>query len=162
MSLITDGRLPLQYAVALAACAVAAAWDIRKGIIPDWLTLTLLALALLYGTLTGGLTGLLSCLGGAAALGTVPFALFMKNAMGGGDVKLLAAMGAVYGAQTGLRFEFAALIIVSLWGIGRMAAARISRSPKKGRIEARFAPSALAASVLILLENSRGFDGIWS
>jgi len=162
MSLITDGRLPLQYAVALAACAVAAAWDIRKGIIPDWLTLTLLAAAMVYATLTGGFAGFLSSLGGAAVLGIVPFILFMKNAMGGGDVKLLAAMGAIYGAGTGLRFEFAALIIVSLWGIGRMAAARISRSSKKGRIEARFAPSALAASVVILIENARGFDGMWS
>ena len=74
----------------------AAWWDFTTHRIPNWLTVSGLAVALLlralvgFGSLAVGLEGL----GLALA---VSLALYALRAIGGGDVKLLAAVGAFFG-----------------------------------------------------------------
>lgn len=73
--------------------------DLRSRRIPNTLTLPLAAVALLAHTVTGGWTGFLFSFEGlllGLALLIIPFAM---GWMGGGDVKLLAAVGAVLGPQ---------------------------------------------------------------
>jgi prepilin peptidase CpaA len=83
--------------VALTALACTAAWfDFTTHRIPNWLTVSGLAVALLLRALVG-----FSSLGlGLEGLGlalAVSLALYALRAIGGGDVKLLAAVGAFFG-----------------------------------------------------------------
>src|SRR5690606_30879402 len=103
--------------VFLAALAtLVAVWtDVRTRRIPDRLTLPTLALALLArGFLAGwsGPLGLADGLLGAAVAFAVFFVLAIGGGMGMGDVKLMAALGAVLGLERSLY----ALVFVSLAG----------------------------------------------
>jgi prepilin peptidase CpaA len=79
-----------------ALVCTAAWWDFTIHRIPNWLTVSGLAVALLlralvgFGSLAAGLEGLGLTL--AVSLG-----LYALRAIGGGDVKLLAAVGAFFG-----------------------------------------------------------------
>lgn len=78
----------------LAVAAVAALWDWRWRRIPRWLTLPAAAAGLAYHGWAGGLAGAL----GAALAGLVLGAVLVQlRAFGGGDAKLLFAMGAMLG-----------------------------------------------------------------
>jgi prepilin peptidase CpaA len=94
--------------------AIAAASDLRSGEIPNWLTLgTLLVapLAHIVVALAAHMSGhnaLLeggSSLLGAIACSVVPAVLYRQEAIGGGDVKLLAGMGALLQPRLGLEAE---------------------------------------------------------
>jgi len=86
-----------QEVVALAVSVVACGFDYRTRRIPNVLTFGAAGAALVYGALTGGLTGL----GWSAAGWAVGCLLFLPwfalGGMGAGDVKLLAALGAWLG-----------------------------------------------------------------
>jgi prepilin peptidase CpaA len=78
---------------------VAAVYDVRYRRIPNWLTLAgVLVGVALNGFLDQGRPGLFvsSLLGLAAAFG-VYFVLYALRAMGAGDVKMMAAVGAIVG-----------------------------------------------------------------
>ena len=84
--------------LAVGVAGVAAAFDLRTRRIPNALTYAALATALGIGLLHAAESGLAARLGGIAA-GFVPcFALFACGALGGGDVKLSAALGGLLGA----------------------------------------------------------------
>lgn len=98
---------PLQHAVFFVAIVVAAigAWfDWRTGKIPNALTLPALLLGPVIHiarfvfvrepTETALYEGAFS-IGGAVLCAIVPLLLFRRSAMGGGDVKLLVALGAI-------------------------------------------------------------------
>ncbi|MEK8128576.1 prepilin peptidase [Paenibacillus filicis] len=78
--------------------AVAFATDVRKRIIPNWLTVSGAGAGLIGHTIVSGWEGLTwSALGLAA--GFVPMLLlYALKGVGAGDVKLFAAVGAVTGA----------------------------------------------------------------
>jgi len=90
----------------LALLAVAAVWDVRTGQIPNWLTYPAIVLGLALGVHLGAPGqpeagwhhGLLHSLGGFA-VGFVPLlAAFLLGGYGGGDAKLMGAVGAIGGA----------------------------------------------------------------
>ena len=84
----------------LALILVAAVYDILYRRIPNWLTISGVAAGLALNTfLYEGWPGLrLSMLGVAVGLGAY-FVLYSLRAMGAGDVKLMAAIGALVGAR---------------------------------------------------------------
>jgi prepilin peptidase CpaA len=93
-------------AVAIAVVIVASVWDVATSRIPNVLTFTAIGLALAFHLMVGG---------GApyAALGllvglAVFFPMFALGAMGAGDVKLMAALGAWIGWK--------AILFVALYG----------------------------------------------
>ena len=90
--------------LAVALCAVAAAIDLRTHRIPNWLTIPAAAGALVInfavfawaGGLTHGVTeGLLPALAGGGIALLIFFVLGAVGAVGMGDVKLMAAVGAL-------------------------------------------------------------------
>jgi prepilin peptidase CpaA len=100
---------------------IATITDLRRGVIPNWLTLPLLAIAPLYFGFTTGFRGIGSSILGLCVCGLVPFLLFTRRAIGGGDVKLFAAIGALAGARSGIEIELISLIVVAVYSLGRLA-----------------------------------------
>ncbi len=78
-------------------CLVACAYDLRTRRIPNILTLGAAALALAFHAIGGGLGGFGTSVAGWLVGGALLVPLFWLGGMGGGDVKLLAALGAWVG-----------------------------------------------------------------
>ena len=96
----------------LAVAGTAAVTDVRRRLIPNWLTLPALALGLAAFGLREGVPGLLNALGGAA----IPAAVFglpwLLGGLGGGDFKMAVAIGALGGPL----FSLAAIVWDMVWG----------------------------------------------
>jgi leader peptidase (prepilin peptidase)/N-methyltransferase len=95
--------------------------DARDYIIPDEFSLGGLAIGLLFSLLVGGLSGLgMAALGAAAGfvllwlVGTAGTWVFKEDAMGGGDVKMMAMVGAFLGWQGVLLTIFLGALLGSL------------------------------------------------
>jgi prepilin peptidase CpaA len=73
-------------------------YDVRYRRIPNAFVLATLAGGLAINTIFGGLNGLYQSVGGFALAFVLMFMLHIFGAMGAGDVKLFAAIGAVTGA----------------------------------------------------------------
>src|SRR5438132_3726240 len=79
--------------------SAAAVLDFRFRKIPNWLTVSAFGIGVLIHVVQNGADGLLVALGGAALGLVVLVPFYLLHAMGAGDVKLLAALGALVGAQ---------------------------------------------------------------
>jgi prepilin peptidase CpaA len=110
--------------VALSVAAIACLWDLRCRRIPNTLTLGAAAAAIGFHAIVGGIDGGLTSVGGwlvGVALLFLPFAL---GGMGGGDVKLLGALGAWVGPAdavwlalyTGIAGGVLAIVIAAVRG----------------------------------------------
>lgn len=77
----------------------AAAIDVRTHRIPNILTFGSASLALLYHAWSGGVPGLGASAGGWAVGVALFLPMFLLRGMGGGDVKLLGAVGAWLGIR---------------------------------------------------------------
>ena len=126
--------MPLWSAVALGAMLVAAAvTDLRSGKIPNYLTYPAILLGLVGHGLGGWLTDPPVGLGVSEAVlglvvGLVPLLLCLRSGgIGGGDAKLMGAVGAL----TGWRFVLAAMVygflVAGVMGVVVMIRRRIVR-----------------------------------
>ncbi len=114
---------------AVVLTALAAVSDHRTGRIPNWLTLGGLCAALVghlgHGWLTGGVTFGLIQLGfsvaGALFCSLAPAILFVKGGMGGGDLKLFAALGALCHPMLGIEAQLYSLLIAAVVAPARLA-----------------------------------------
>ncbi len=108
---------------------LAAAFDIRSRRIPNWLVLAGLVAGILWNVYAGGLPGLKHASAGLGIGFVLYFPLYLLRARGAGDVKLLAAIGAITGPSgcfwifvyTAIGGGVVALIWVLLRGEGRRA-----------------------------------------
>lgn len=101
---------------AVAVSLAAATTDRRFGVIPNVITVPGILLApATYGAV-GGYSALLSSMAGLALCAAAPYALFRAGAMGGGDVKLFASLGALTGCDplVGLRIQLFSLVAAML------------------------------------------------
>ena len=99
----------------IAALTLAAiVTDIRSRKIPNWLTVTGLVTAIVFHVATAGFEGLKFSLGGFAVGFGVLFVLWMIGGGGGGDVKLMGAIGAWMGATS----TFAIFILSTFFALG--------------------------------------------
>jgi prepilin peptidase CpaA len=115
---------------ALLAAAVAAWTDTRTGHVPNWLTYGGLGAGVLGHFVagwrfTGGLPGALQeagySAGGAALCAAVPAFMYWRRAMGGGDLKLFAALGALCLPMVGLEVEMYSFVAAALIAPVRLA-----------------------------------------
>lgn len=83
-----------------AVATVAALCDLRWRVIPNWLTLTAIPAGVVLHVLRSGPDGVATALGGAMLGLCLLFPFYLARAIGAGDVKLLAAIGALVGVQT--------------------------------------------------------------
>lgn len=94
-----------------SACMVI---DVRSRRIPNWLTVPSFALGVIIHTIAGGVAGLQLSLGGGATGFAILFVLWLVGGGGGGDVKMLGALGAWLGA-TMVLFAFLASAVATLF-----------------------------------------------
>jgi len=171
------------FAAILLLSLLAALWDLRTGAIPNLLVAAGFVLAFpLHGavllsrvpgpTPAALLEALGAIVGGALVCGAAPFVLWRLNAMGGGDVKLLSAVGALAGPMVGIEIELYSFVLIALYACARLAyqgqllrllgssialamnpllpEARRRSVPPALLTSLRFGPSVLAASALVL------------
>ena len=167
----------IQAFLAVGISGIAAYTDRRNGTIPNTLCFFGIGVGLILGVAGGGGPGALSALAGAFAAGLVPLLLFRMNAMGGGDVKLFFAVGALLGIGATLEIEMLSFVIGALWGIGIWVRQRQLLAGLKGvlvfavpvlgkrylaegnapqKTEIKFAPAIFAAVLIIVLKSVVG------
>jgi prepilin peptidase CpaA len=124
----------VNYIVAIVIALVACVTDLRSRRIPNTLTFGSALAGMIFHTAHAGTAGLLASLAGWG-LGVLFFALpFALGGMGGGDVKLLAALGAWLGPKltvwvvlyTGIAGGILALVVALARGYLRQALSNVS------------------------------------
>jgi prepilin peptidase CpaA len=115
-----------------ALLVVGTIWDLRSREIPDGIPLALLALA--GGSTAAGWTshGWMAMLLGLVVAMAIGMLLFWRGGFGGGDVKVLAALGAI----VGLGSLFSLLFYVAIVG-GLFALVAVAR----GKSDLAYAPA---------------------
>lgn len=114
--------------LAVAIALLAAVLDWRKGEIPNWLTLPALvvgpvlhfAASLKMGTNAAASEAGIS-IAGAILCAVVPMLLYRQNAIGGGDVKLFAAIGALCQPMVGIEAEMYGFLAAAVVAPVRLA-----------------------------------------
>jgi prepilin peptidase CpaA len=90
--------LPIPIQILLAATVlIAAATDLRKREIPNWLTFGAILAGLILHPVLSGWAGLRLSLVGFLIAALIFLPLFVLRFLGGGDVKLMGAIGAIAG-----------------------------------------------------------------
>lgn len=107
----------------LGVATGAALCDWRRGEIPNWLTFPPIVVAPLAYGLAFGIEFALHSVAAAFLSALVPYLLFRRGAMGGGDVKLFSALGAITGFDllVGIEIELSALLVAMLVACGTLA-----------------------------------------
>lgn len=103
--------------VLLAVLLVAAVYDVRFRRIPNWVTVTGVALGLALNAFLFGLPGVWFSLRGLGLAFGVYLVLYIIRAMGAGDVKLMAAVGALVGWQVWFVIFFFTAILGGVMGV---------------------------------------------
>lgn len=128
---MVDPQEHLVFFVAAGVAAIAAGYDLRTGRIPDRLTIPVLLLAPLFhiariSIVAHKATDLalsegLASVGGAALCTVVPALLYRQGAIGGGDVKILAALGALLQPMIGLEAEMYGMLAGAILAPAKLA-----------------------------------------
>jgi prepilin peptidase CpaA len=106
--------------VCVLVAIVAAVFDLATRKIPNVVTLggavaglgIHAAMGAVGGGVFGAFRGLGFALGGAALCGIIPFISWRRNEMGGGDVKLFVAIGALAGPIIGFNVQAIAFVLM--------------------------------------------------
>lgn len=118
------------FIVAIAVAAIAAFTDWRRGEIPNWLSYGALALGPLlhagrmlaaHETMDSALTEGGFSIVGALVCALVPALLYRQGAIGGGDLKLLACLGALLQTMFGVEAEMYGFFAAALIAPARLA-----------------------------------------
>jgi prepilin peptidase CpaA len=106
--------------LAAALVLVAAVTDIRSRRIPNWLTLLGVLVGLSLNGVTYGLAGVRNSLGGMLLGFSAYLILYLLRAMGAGDVKLMAALGAIVGPENWVAVFIASAVAGGVLAIALM------------------------------------------
>jgi prepilin peptidase CpaA len=114
---------------ATLVAAIAAFTDYRTGHIPNWITFPALLGGIfghwIYGWVVlgfndGAIEGL-TAIAGAALCSLAPGLMYWKGGMGGGDLKLFAALGALCQPMIGIEAEMYAFVVAALIAPAKLA-----------------------------------------
>jgi prepilin peptidase CpaA len=131
------------WALVLILGCGAAFEDIRRRNIPNWINVGALGAALLYQTISRGWAGLGMAVSGAVIGFAVFLIFYWLGAMGGGDIKLMAAFGGLLGPPGILLAAVLAALIGALMAAAALAWSRRSTIP--------YAPAIVLGAWLALL-----------
>lgn len=109
------------HGIVLVIAVIAAATDVTRGIIPNWLTLPIIVGAPIVHGVIDGAGGLLRSVMGLLVCALVPLLIWYGKGMAAGDVKVFAAIGAVSGLEVGLGAQFMSLIVAAAYAVGQLA-----------------------------------------
>ena len=127
---MTDSRAHALFLAATLVALIGAVFDWRKGHIPNWLTYAALVLGPMAhaGIALGAKESMDVALeegafsvGGALTCAIVPFLLYRQGALGGGDLKILAALGALLQPSLGLEAQLYAFLSAAILAPARLA-----------------------------------------
>jgi prepilin peptidase CpaA len=122
--------LPFIAAVAVAGfMVIAVIWDLRSRRIPNWMTVPFFIAGLIFHTLTSGWAGFGFAAGGFATGFGILFVLWLIGGGGGGDVKLMGAVGAWLGAPMTLIVFIASSLLALLVAIVAIVWRLVNPSP---------------------------------
>ena len=113
----------LRDVVFVTALVIGVGIDLEHRLLPDRVTLPLLAFGLLVALVPGGMAPLAALIGAVAGGGlmylvaVVGDAVYKKETMGGGDIKLAAAIGAFVGWRILLVALFGAFLLGAVGGL---------------------------------------------
>ncbi|MBP2301115.1 A24 family peptidase [Azospirillum picis] len=151
--------------IAAALCALlawAAACDVRRRVIPNWVSMALAALFILTAMVEPGRFDPAGALAAGAVTFTVLFAAYLGGLLGGGDVKLMTA-AALWAGLSGLP---ALLLGTALFGGLLAAAVLVRRGLRRLRAGGRNTtagrdglPYGVAIAAAALLSNPLLFPG---
>jgi prepilin peptidase CpaA len=116
--------MPLLFIALLGVSGIGAVIDARTGRIPNWLTLPAALLGVTGHLLHAGAGGAVKSLLGLGAGAFVPWVLYRTTrgrGIGGGDVKLFAALGALGGPALGLEIQLSAFVLLVVFALVRLA-----------------------------------------
>jgi prepilin peptidase CpaA len=118
-----NAAVTIAMGLALGVSTTAALCDWRRGEIPNWLTLPPLVVAPMAYGLAFGIEFALHSLAAAFLSALVPYLLFRRGAVGGGDVKVFGALGAITGFDllVGIEIELGALVVAMLVACSALA-----------------------------------------
>jgi prepilin peptidase CpaA len=173
-------------AVLLGLLIVATVTDVSRHKIYNWTTYPGIAAGLVLNFGDAGWTGLQDALAGFFACGFLMLVCFVLFNIGGGDVKLIAMMGACLGLERGIEallwtFVLGAIMgtVLLIWQIGFVrilvktiehlkfvfkARSWVPLTPAEREPLKRWlflAPSALAAVVLVVTDAARRIDNLF-
>jgi prepilin peptidase CpaA len=110
---VEQGLNVARLVVFFAVLVTAAYTDLAKSKVYDWLTLPAIFLGLALAFIPYGMSApLVNFILGAVVGGGIFWFFYLFDAVGGGDVKLMAAVGALMG----LNFTISALVIIAVVG----------------------------------------------
>jgi len=112
----------IRLAVLVALAAGALYWDLRARRVPNALTCSCALAGLLLGGLERGVPGLLASGAGLLLAGGIFFPFVIGGVVGAGDMKLLAASGALLGPAGAVRAVLLGAVFGGVWALGWMAA----------------------------------------
>lgn len=115
-----DALLTTSYALALAVVLLAALEDLRSRRIPNRLTLPAMLVGLCLHGAAGGPTGLWFSLAGLLTGFGLLILFYVLGGLGAGDVKLLAASGALLGAEGAQSVFIVALVLAGIVSLVRL------------------------------------------
>ncbi|WP_078553045.1 A24 family peptidase [Bacillus alkalicellulosilyticus] len=91
--------------------------DVRTSLLPNWLTMSGVVCGLLFHVIMNGISGLLFSLLGMFVSAGILLLLYVFKALGAGDVKLFAAIGAITGMQFSLYALMYSIIFAGMIGL---------------------------------------------
>ncbi|HVJ68024.1 MAG TPA: A24 family peptidase [Caulifigura sp.] len=147
--------------VLLLALAVLAWTDFWRRVIPNVVVYPAVGACVSSWVWDAGLDGLVSALGGMAVCGGLAYLAWRSAAIGGGDVKLVALIGAGLGWMDGLNVLLWTSVVAALLMLGAVGLSSLKLHVQRGRpaLRARpveggvqhpmfLAPAALAAVIV--------------
>src|SRR3954454_1273928 len=112
---------PVPAVVLLLVAVTCAVTDLWKGKIYNAVTYPAMALGVVLAVIQHGAPGIFFALGGFAVGFFPAFLLFALGGMGGGDVKLLGAIGAIAGAVPATETLVLAFLFGGFFALGKLA-----------------------------------------
>lgn len=111
---------PVMVVALVAVLVTAIGTDLHSSRIPNWLTLSAMGFALASHAWLGSLQGAIFSLAGLGAGLGLFLILYVSGSIGAGDVKLMAAVGALIGPSGALISAVLAILVGGVYALGAM------------------------------------------